>query len=84
MVAVKTRGAVGALGVWWIATRLGVVSVDGWDGLFGLPRTVGGSVGLVLAGLWAFYFVRLVSVAVGRGLAEARRWDEGQRTVESF
>lgn len=84
MVAVRTRGAVGALGLWWAATLTGMVRVEGWEGLFGLPPTLGVTAAIFLAGMWAYDFVRLVRVAVGTGMAEASMWPSAKENIHGF
>lgn len=84
MVAVRTRGAVGALVLWWVGSSAGIVGVEGWEGWFGLPPTVGKFVAVFLGAMWAYDFFRLVSVAVGRGLTEARMWSAAKRNIKGF
>jgi hypothetical protein len=65
-VALKAKGMLVGLGLWWVFTVFGWV--EGWSGPLGLPWIVAWLVGAVLGVWWAVMWVTLTRRAWSRAV----------------
>jgi hypothetical protein len=70
-VALKAKGLLVGLGLWWLFTVLGWV--EGWSGPLGLPWIVAWPVGAVLGVWWAVMWVTLTRRAWSRAMLAAEQ-----------
>ena len=81
-VVVRARGAFGAILVWYLAVRTGLVV--GFDGPLGLPVTVAWSGAVVIGVMWLWSFGTLGVSAWSKASEEMRMWKAARENIEGF